>query len=59
MWQWIKNQVVREVPEDIVLCEYDCRKKQCTLDEWTACDRRLHKAAGELMPSHRNPATKV
>ena len=28
LWQWVKDQIVREVPEDLVLCEYDCRKEQ-------------------------------
>ena len=34
LWQWVKDQIVCEVPEDLVLCEYDCRKKQCTVGEW-------------------------
>jgi hypothetical protein len=50
LWQWAKDQIVQEVPEDIGLCEYDCRKKQCVMDEWETCDWRLHKGQGELMP---------
>jgi hypothetical protein len=45
IWQWLRNQIVREVPEGTALCEFDCRKGQCTMD------RRLNKAAGELTPS--------
>ena len=50
-WQWLRNQIVQEVPEDSALCEFDCHKGQCTTEEWKNCDRRLNKAAGELMPS--------
>lgn len=50
MWQWLKDQIVQEVPEADALCEYDCRKQQCTEEEWATCERRIHKAAGELWP---------
>ena len=49
-WQWVKSQVVGEVPKESELCEFDCRKQQCALGEWATCERRLHQAAGELMP---------
>jgi len=50
LWRWLKDQIVQEVPEDIGLCEYDCRKKQCIMGEWETCDRRIRKGEGELMP---------
>jgi len=50
MWQWLKDQIAQEVPEADALCEYDCRKEQCTEEEWATCERRIHKAAGELWP---------
>jgi hypothetical protein len=53
-WQWFRAQFVQEVPEESALCEFDCRKGQCTLEEWNSCERRLSKAAGELMPSPRS-----
>jgi hypothetical protein len=31
--KWVTNQVIQEVPGDIALCEFDCRKKQCTVKE--------------------------
>ena len=49
-WEWVKHQIVQEVPEDIALCEYDCHKQQCTGSEFETCDRRLTRAAGEFMP---------
>ncbi len=53
IWRWLRNQIVQEVTEDSAICEFDGRKGQCTMEEWESCERRLNKAAGELMPSHR------
>jgi hypothetical protein len=50
IWDWLRRQFVDDVPEGDALCEFDCRKLQCTEEEWKVCDRRLHHAAGELMP---------
>jgi hypothetical protein len=57
-WQWVRDQIAQDVPEEIEICAFDCRKGQCTMGEWATCDRRLHKAAGELMPPAGNSATK-
>jgi hypothetical protein len=48
---WVKEQSVAEVPAGLALCEFDCRKSQCSWDEWVSCERRISRAAGELMPS--------
>ena len=37
----LTEQLVQEVPDDIALCEFDCRKTQCRYDEWESCERRL------------------
>lgn len=50
VWQWLKGQIAQDVPESDGLCEYDCRTQQCTLEEWATCERRIHRAAGELWP---------
>ena len=50
VWQWFKDQWIREVPEEFALCEFDCRKLQCLEGQWATCDRRLSHASGELMP---------
>ncbi len=50
VWRYLSDQVVQDTPEDDALCEFDCRKEQCTLGEWKTCERRLQRAAGELMP---------
>ncbi len=47
---WVKNQIIQDVPKDIALCEFDCPKGQCRMDEWEKCERRLSNAANELKP---------
>jgi hypothetical protein len=49
---WVLNQIAQDVPEDIGLCEFDCRIGQCSQVEWKCCQRRLNRAEGELMPTH-------
>jgi hypothetical protein len=53
IWQWLQNQIIQTVPEDSALCEFDCSKCQCTLEEWQTCARRLNKAAGEPVRCHQ------
>ena len=48
--RFVKRTIVTDVPEDLALCEFDCRRGQCQQDEWDTCDRRIRKAAGELFP---------
>jgi len=50
LWRRFKLQWSEPVPEDIAVCEFDCRKSQCSYGEWASCDRRISGAAGELMP---------
>ena len=52
--QWARDLISQEVPEDIALCAFDCKKGQCSFEEWESCERRLNKAAGELMPANGN-----
>jgi hypothetical protein len=51
LWRWLKAQIAQVVPDGDGLCEYDCRKLQCTEEEWASCERRVGKAAGELWPA--------
>ena len=50
--RWLKQQVVQDVPDELALCEFDCRKEQCTHHEWATCERRINRAAEGLFPSH-------
>jgi hypothetical protein len=52
LWQFVRRQIVDDAPADFAICEFDCRKEQCTQDEWAACERRIQRGAGELFPSH-------
>ena len=38
--RWLHDQLVGEVPDDLALCEFDCRKRQCRQGEWETCERR-------------------
>lgn len=55
VWNWVSSQIVGEVPEGDAICAFDCPRLQCTEGEWDSCERRLHHAAGELMPTEKPP----
>lgn len=40
-WRWLKSQWVRDVPEELAYCEYQCATNQCYLGEWERCQRRM------------------
>ena len=48
---WVFNQIIQNVPDDIGTCEFDCSRGQCSQGEWEMCKRRLNRAEGELMPA--------
>jgi hypothetical protein len=50
LWHWIKDQVIQDVPKSIAVCEFDCRKGQCTMGEWKTCENRLHKIVKAFVP---------
>ena len=33
---WLRDQIVAEVPADLAVCEFECRKTECFSDEWVA-----------------------
>jgi hypothetical protein len=41
---------VDDVPDDLALCEFDCRQSQCNQQQWVTCNRRIGRARGELSP---------
>ena len=55
LWKFVERQVIDDASEDFAICEFDCRKGQCTQAEWAACERRIRKGAGELFPGSRPP----
>ena len=38
--KWLKIPVAR-VPEEIAVCEFDCARQECRLENWEQCPRRL------------------
>ena len=52
-WRFLMDGLIQSVPEEDALCEFDCRKRQCALDEWSTCERRLQAVAAQLRFSGR------
>jgi hypothetical protein len=40
-WRSLRQQSVADVPVELELCEFECRKPQCLKGEWEHCQRRL------------------
>ena len=40
-WRYFMDLLVQDVPQSIAACEFDCRKTNCTPEEWQFCERRL------------------
>jgi len=51
---WLKAQWVAEVPEDLAICEFECRKSQCSSDDWARCVRRVCNTPKSLMLLRRS-----
>ncbi len=46
--QWINSQLtqeIREAPEEIAICEFDCRKWECREGIFETCKRRFSTAS--------------
>lgn len=40
-WRFLMDHLIQDVPESIAVCEFDCRKPDCTPEQWASCERRL------------------
>lgn len=40
-WRFLMDQLIQDVPEAIAVCEFDCRRTDCTPELWRTCERRL------------------
>lgn len=38
LWRSVVDQIVQEVPEGIEFCEFECTRKQCTMELTGSCD---------------------
>jgi hypothetical protein len=52
-WRSLSKFIVQDAPDALAFCEFDCRKEQCSAQEWARCQRRQKKGAGALMPAYR------
>lgn len=41
LWRSAVDHLIQDVPDEIAACEFGCRKKQCTAEEWAFCETRL------------------
>ena len=39
--RWLKAQLIAEVPDDLAICEFECRESECCFDGWANCVRRI------------------
>jgi hypothetical protein len=50
---WFKNGLIQDLPENIAVCEFDCRKPQCRHGEWETCEKRLPGLSGSDQEKRR------
>jgi len=41
LFQWVRKELVQDVPEELAICKFDCRKSRCSQDDWIRCKRRI------------------
>jgi hypothetical protein len=47
LWSRLHGSWVSDVPAQIAICEFECRKDQCMNNEWDSCEHRMARCAGE------------
>jgi len=58
--RWLRDQLSEEVPEDIEVCEFECRERQCAPGVRLGCIRSLKHATvqpGQVKQSKRTSAS--
>jgi len=40
MIDWLRQRFIKEIPEDISVCEFDCPLTKCTASIWAECELR-------------------
>ncbi len=53
LWQWFVERWVSNVPAEIMVCEFECRKEQCLQGEWDTCEQRILRSAEKLLAKPR------
>jgi hypothetical protein len=49
-WSWFKDQIWQDARKAVAVCEFDCRRQQCTEKEWATCERRINEENCGLSP---------
>jgi len=53
--RWLKAQWVADVPDDLAICEFECRESKCSFDGWANCVRRISQAPSITTLSIQGP----
>jgi hypothetical protein len=48
--QWF----IQEIPEELSVCEFDCCKTKCTINDWRVCELRHQVMVYERGITQRN-----
>jgi|APFre7841882630_1041343.scaffolds.fasta_scaffold496683_1 hypothetical protein len=55
-WQYLKDQIIQMVPDEIAICEFDCRREHCLMDNWKTCaNRKKYLLASNQLPDKDGP----
>jgi hypothetical protein len=55
-FRWFSGHLLGEGHDDIALGAFDCKRTPGPEEEWATCERRINRAAGELMPEPSSPS---
>jgi hypothetical protein len=58
LWRAVKEQIAQDVPQGIEFCEFECTRKQCTLELTGTCDIRPRQALILIKPAVAMPSPK-
>jgi len=50
LWEWFAGHWVANVPAEIMVCEFECKKEQCLQGEWDTCEHRILRSTEQLVP---------
>jgi hypothetical protein len=48
--RWLRSQIGQVVPQDMVVCEFECKETTCTSADWNECRRRREMTPGGVDP---------
>lgn len=56
LWEQLVGQWVSNVPAEIMVCEFECRKAQCLQGEWDTCEHRILRSADQRLGENADEA---